>query len=152
MPVPPFVHNFLKRFGFIHRATWVDIDPNLVLLILNVASREGITPNEAVNQLLSFALGEQHYTDENLALWDTLTNREKETAALICLGYKNQEIAQLMSISINTVRTHVKRVLRKFDVGSKAEFQLRLATWDFTGWDETDPYLDTAKHYYPDVG
>ena len=151
MRLPAFLDNLLQRYGYIHRKTWLDIDPILVPLIINIASREGLTPNEAVNQLLSFAVGEQHYVDENLALWDTLTARERETAALICLGYKNQEIARLMHISPNTVKTHVKRVLHKFQVSSKAELQLLLVDWDFTGWDDPDPHLDTAKHYYPDA-
>ncbi|MCP4418016.1 MAG: helix-turn-helix transcriptional regulator, partial [Chloroflexi bacterium] len=88
------------------------------------------------------------FTDENLALWHTLTNREKETAAFTCLGYTNHEIAQKMVISPNTVKTHLRRVLQKFGVGSKSELQLVLASWDFSGWDK--PHMDTARHYYPD--
>ncbi|MCP4418020.1 MAG: helix-turn-helix transcriptional regulator, partial [Chloroflexi bacterium] len=75
------------------------------------------------------------FTDENLALWHTLTNREKETAAFTCLGYTNHEIAQKMVISPNTVKTHLRRVLQKFGVGSKVELQFQLAAWDFHAWD-----------------
>lgn len=36
--------------------------------------------SDTVNQLLSFAVDEQYFIDENLDLWKTLTGREKETA------------------------------------------------------------------------
>ena len=38
-------------------------------------------------------------------LWDELQPRGREVTALVCLGYTNQEIAQRLTISINTVRT-----------------------------------------------
>jgi DNA-binding CsgD family transcriptional regulator len=103
-----------------------------------------------MNQLLSFAVGEQHFIDENLSLWETLTDREKETAAFTCLGYTNHEIAQKMVISPNTVKTHLRNILQKFDVSSKAELQVLLASWDFHAWDKPD--MDSALHFYPDNG
>jgi DNA-binding CsgD family transcriptional regulator len=147
MRLSHFFEDFLKRFGYLHRQSWIDVDPDLVPLIVNIAVREGLTPNETVNQLLSFALGEQHMTDENLSLWETLTDREKETAAFACLGYTNHEIARKMTISPNTVKTHLRSVLGKFNVSSKTELQLLLAAWDFHAWDNPD--MDSARHYYP---
>ncbi|MCC6604739.1 MAG: hypothetical protein IT327_16135 [Anaerolineae bacterium] len=148
MPKPQFLEDFLKRFGYLHRQSWIDVDPDLVPLINNLAAKEGLTHTEVVNQLLSFALGEQHMADENLSLWETLTEREKETAALTCLGYTNHEIAHKMVISPNTVKTHLRNILSKFHVNSKAELQLLLASWDFRAWDKPD--MDSALHFYPD--
>lgn len=112
--------------------------------LVHIAAREGLTQAEMVNQLLSYALSEHHLTDENLSLWQTLTDREKETAAFTCLGYTNQEIAQKMFISPNTVKTHLRRILRKFDVNSKTELQLLLAAWDFHAWDQSSD-LDSTN-------
>ena len=148
MSKPQFLEEFLKRFGYLHRKSWIDVDPDLVPLIVNIAVREGLTPSETVNQLLSLALGEHHMTDENLGLWETLTDREKEAAALTCIGYTNHEIAHKMVISPNTVKTHLRSVLQKFNVNSKAELQLLLASWDFRAWDKPD--MDSALHFYPD--
>ena len=148
MSTPQFLEDFLKRFGYLHRQSWIDVDPDLVPLIVNIAAREGLTPGETVNQLLSIALGEQHMIDENLALWESLTDREKEAAALTCIGYTNHEIAHKMVISPNTVKTHLRNVLQKFNVNSKAELQVLLANWDFHAWDKPD--MDSALHFYPD--
>ena len=141
---------FFRRLGYVRPETFVEVDAELLPLIDNLAAKEGLTHSELVNQLLSFALGEHHMADENLALWETLTDREKETAAFTCLGYTNLEIAHKMVISPNTVKTHLRSILNKFNLSSKAELQLQLASWDFTAWDKPD--MDSALHFYPDKG
>lgn len=51
-----------------------------------------------------------------------------------------------MSISPNTVKTHMRRVLYKFHVGSKSELQLLLANWDFTGcWPSGGAHEDVGN-------
>lgn len=143
----PF-EDFFKRLGYIRPETFVEVDTDLLPLIDNLAAKEGLTHAEVVNQLLSFALAEQYMVDENLSLWETLTDREKEAAALTCIGYTNHEIAQKMVISPNTVKTHLRNTLQKFGVSSKAELQVLLANWDFHAWDKPD--MDSALHFYPD--
>lgn len=73
----------------------------------------------------------QTHNDER---WDTLTPREQQTAALACLGYTNHQIADILVISINTVRSHMRGVLDKYRVASKAELRLLLANWGFEAW------------------
>jgi len=135
MNLPRPLEDFFRRLGYVRPETVAEVDHTLIPLIESIANREGLTITDTVNQLLSFAVGEQHFIDENLNLWETLTDREKETAAFTCLGYTNHEIAHKMIISPNTVKTHLRNVLQKFDVNSKAELQVLLASWDFRGWD-----------------
>ena len=66
--------------------------------------------------------------------WHTLTPREQQIAALACLGYTNHQIAGILVISVNTVRSHMRGVLDKYKVASKAELRLVLADWDFDTW------------------
>ncbi len=148
MNLPRPLEDFFHRLGYVRPETVAEVDRTLIPLIESIANREGLTITDTVNQLLSFAVGEQHFIDENLNLWETLTDREKETAAFTCLGYTNHEIAHKMVISPNTVKTHLRNVLQKFDVNSKAELQVLLASWDFRTWDKPD--MDSALHFYPD--
>jgi DNA-binding CsgD family transcriptional regulator len=66
--------------------------------------------------------------------WETLSARERDVAALICLGYTNELIAERLVIAPNTVKTHVTNVLRKFQVSSRYEIQNIFAEWDFSAW------------------
>lgn len=50
-----------------------------------------------------------------------LTSREWEVLDLICERRSTEEIAEVLVVSIETVRSHVKNVLRKLDVGSREE-------------------------------
>ena len=50
-----------------------------------------------------------------------LSPRERETLALLAAGHSTVEIAERMAISKETVRNHVKRVLRALDASSRVE-------------------------------
>lgn len=52
---------------------------------------------------------------------DPLTVREQEVLQLILSGKSNREIAGALFISENTVKTHVRNIFSKYDVGSRAE-------------------------------
>jgi DNA-binding CsgD family transcriptional regulator len=50
-----------------------------------------------------------------------LTVREQEVLQLILSGKSNREIAGVLFISENTVKTHARSIFSKYDVGSRAE-------------------------------
>jgi len=52
---------------------------------------------------------------------DPLTEREQEVLRLILRGNTNKAIAAELSISENTVKTHVKNIYSKYNVSSRAE-------------------------------
>lgn len=148
------IEQLLANYGYIRQSpNLLSLDLELLHLLENIAAKEGLTVEETAHVLLSFAIGEHYFADENLDLWESLTDREKEAAALTCLGYTNDEIAQKMVISTNTVKSHLRGVLTKFKVNSKAELQVQLATWDFSGWDPdmgkrlaSSPHLTTSPN------
>jgi DNA-binding NarL/FixJ family response regulator len=50
-----------------------------------------------------------------------LTTREEETLVLLTKGFANKEIADHLSLSIETVRSHLKNIYTKMHVRSRAE-------------------------------
>lgn len=50
-----------------------------------------------------------------------LTAREREILALLAHGYGTHDIANLLSISLNTVRNHIQHILQKFQVHTRLE-------------------------------
>lgn len=49
-----------------------------------------------------------------------LSSREREILSLIETGKTNQEIADALFVSINTVKTHIKNIFEKLEVNSRA--------------------------------
>jgi DNA-binding NarL/FixJ family response regulator len=50
-----------------------------------------------------------------------LSERERQVLLLIRLGKKNDEIADTMGISVNTVKTHLKSLFKKLKVRNRTE-------------------------------
>ena len=52
---------------------------------------------------------------------ESLTEREKEVLALIGRGMRNVDVSEQLSLSGNTVATHIKSIYRKLGISSRAE-------------------------------
>ena len=51
---------------------------------------------------------------------DDLSSREREVLRLLALGYTNQEIAEMLVVSVRTVESHRAHVMTKLRAGSRA--------------------------------
>jgi DNA-binding CsgD family transcriptional regulator len=89
---------------------------------------------EVAAELLSGALLQRQAAGEHLVVWQSLSPREQQVAALACLHYTNRQIAASLVLSRNTVKTHLRHVLHKFGVHSRDELRRLLSSWDFAGW------------------
>ena len=63
----------------------------------------------------------------NLLTEFNLSIREVEVLELISEGMSNKEIAAALYISINTVKTHVRKVYEKLDVKSRKEVLIKMS-------------------------
>ena len=52
---------------------------------------------------------------------DPLTEREHEVLRLLALGHTNQEIAQMLFLSVRTAETHRARIMQKLRLSTRAE-------------------------------
>jgi len=50
-----------------------------------------------------------------------LSRREREILEALCHGYSNQDIASRLSLSVETVRWHLKKIYEKLHVSSRTE-------------------------------
>ena len=67
--------------------------------------------------------------------WLAFSAREQDVVALTCLGYKNQQIAFRLGLSVTTVKSYIQNVCYKLDVHSKTEIRLAFVDWDFGEWE-----------------
>lgn len=77
---------------------------------IDVAHRKSIAPH-AVN-----ALSKEHANPFQL-----LSGREKEIAHWVCQGKTNGQIAQIVGISVNTVKNHLHRIFGKLGANNRTE-------------------------------
>jgi DNA-binding NarL/FixJ family response regulator len=87
-------------------------------------------------ELLAQALEQQQDAGAQFKYWRMLTRREQDVTALACLGYTNAEIAAQLSISTTTVSTHMRNILGKLGLRSKAELRQFFFDLDFEAWVE----------------
>jgi DNA-binding CsgD family transcriptional regulator len=80
------------------------------------------------------------------AILDTLTPREQQVAWQALRGRTNGQIAEALVISTETVKTHIRHVLEKFGVRSKADLRLLLLDLGLRWW-ETAQQGDLAPLY-----
>jgi DNA-binding NarL/FixJ family response regulator len=52
---------------------------------------------------------------------ERLTDREREVLALVGQGARNKVIAEVLSISANTAREHVRNIMRKLELENRAQ-------------------------------
>lgn len=67
-------------------------------------------------------------------LWFYLSSREREVAALVCMGYKNYEIAELLGVDYVTIQTHLQNIFHKFNVRKRSEIRNLLKSWPAEEW------------------
>ncbi len=78
-----------------------------------------IPPSMAARLLAEFAQLSRPATPELPTA--NLTDREREVLTLVARGRKNREIAELLFISENTVKNHVRNILDKLHLHSRVE-------------------------------
>jgi DNA-binding CsgD family transcriptional regulator len=111
-----------------------EITESLHVTLSTLAQHEGRPEHELIPDLLAAGLNQYRTVEKLWPRWESLSPRERDIAALTCLGYTNRQISARLSLSPETIKTHVRNVLLKFDVKSKAELRHILAGWDFSGW------------------
>ena len=63
--------------------------------------------------------------------WLSLSARERQVTYFTCLGYKNDQIAFQMGVSVGTVKSYLQHVFFKMGVQSKTELRLKFHGFDF---------------------
>jgi two-component system response regulator NreC len=74
-----------------------------------------------VHPTLGARLVQAEAEERRRAEQDPLSDREREVLRLLALGHTNQEIAQMLYISVRTAETHRAHIMQKLRLSSRAE-------------------------------
>ena len=113
---------------------YYEISESLQITLSTLAQHEGRPEQELLPDLLAAGLDQYRSVDELWPKWESLSPREHDVAALTCLGLTNRQIAARLSLSSETIKTHIRNVLLKFELNSKEKLRHILTGWDFSGW------------------
>ncbi|GAB4482317.1 MAG: hypothetical protein Kow0088_25190 [Anaerolineales bacterium] len=109
-------------------------DPEMRRVLEELAEQEGRSAQQIATDLLRYALSARYAAQEYFRRWQRLSRREQQVVALLCLGYTYREIADQLIISYDTVKTHARNALNKFELRNLSEMRQALADWDFSAW------------------
>jgi DNA-binding NarL/FixJ family response regulator len=109
-------------------------DAELVAVVKDVARQQKRPEEEVVAEFTKAGIDQFMTQTELENRWAFLSDREQQVAALICLGYRNYEIAKILVIAPETVKSHLQSIFNKFDLRSSRELRLALKNWNFEDW------------------
>lgn len=109
-------------------------DEELVAAIKDVAKQQNRAEEEIIADFTKAGLNQLWTQNELEERWASLSHREQQVVALIRLGYRNYEIAEMLVIAPETVKTHLQSIFNKFNLRSTKELRLALKHWDFREW------------------
>lgn len=113
-------------------------DEELIAAVKNVARQQRRSEEEMIAEFTKAGLNQFLTQNELEERWSSLSQREQQVVALVCLGHRNYEIANILGIAPETVKTHLQRIFDKFYLRSSKELRLALKDWDFRDWWEAN--------------
>ena len=129
------LNNLSAAIGLIERTVAIAEPYGFINIFLDEGPDIANLLNQTVNQIprtrekdkrnyirrILFEYKKRYGTDNSLINIDTLSQRELEVLSGISAGLSNQEIADTLFISLNTVRTHTKNINHKLAVHSRTQ-------------------------------
>ena len=109
-------------------------DEEIVTLVRKVAQQQGRSEEEVMTDFTKAGWDQLQQENEMMERWDSLSQRERQVVALICLGYRNYQIAEKLVIAPETVKTHLQNIFAKFNLRSSKELRFALKDWNFSEW------------------
>ncbi len=131
--LPPRLRDMLEKRRPGIRRNVFSKDGQLARTVRELAVSQRRAEQDIYNDIIETgvkALSDKHKYEE---IWGLLSPREQEVTALTCLGYRSYEIAGVLGVSYETVRTHSKHIYAKFGLTRK-ELRLVLRRWNFEAW------------------
>lgn len=113
-------------------------DEQIITLVKKVAEQQGRSEEEVITDFTKAGWNQLQHITELEERWDSLSHREQQVVALICLGHRNYQIAEILVIAPETVKTHLQNIFDKFNLRSSRELRLALRDWNFAEWWEQD--------------
>jgi DNA-binding NarL/FixJ family response regulator len=115
-----FLHRGVKGYG--NRFMTPE---NLILLVNTVVSGQIWLPPSFLNRLIA-SIPQSGTSKLSAGFFEDLSGRENEVAELVGKGMSNKEIADVLDISVRTVKAHLSSIFVKTGCRDRLEVALKL--------------------------
>ena len=112
-----------------------DASESLQVTLSTLSSDEGRPEHDLIPDILAAGLTQYTANERLWDRWESLSPRERDVTALVCLGYTNREIAARLNISPDTVKDRISSVFRKFNINKRNDLRALFSYWDFNEWE-----------------
>jgi DNA-binding NarL/FixJ family response regulator len=111
----------LGATGYLVKNSWFGSFTQAVLQVFNGGA--SITPSLARRLLLKLEqpASQLPVLERDGSARQALSDREREVLRLVAIGHTSNEIATKLSLSVQTVNTHIRNIYRKLHVKSRAQ-------------------------------
>jgi len=104
-------------YGFLLK----DTSPDELVHTIHTVYEDKLTIPQKLTHVL---LGGKHAEMEEASTKEDLTQRELDVLQCIAQGLSNKQVAQTLSISTTTVRSHVSSIMRKLNVENRTQLAI----------------------------
>ncbi len=111
-----YIHNLLKTgvSGYLLKdSSGVDI-----IKAIRAAMKNETVMSPSISKKIEASLLSPYKNSSKEERYNTLSNREREVFQLIAEGYSTKQLAEMLFISISTVKSHRAKIMAKLGVGS----------------------------------
>lgn len=130
---------FLRRTSRPNGRLVFEVDEELSTQLRLAARASEQAPETLAAKLLERGLEQEAQRAQVQNTLKSLSPREQEVTWLTARGYTNRQIADSLVLSPETVKTHVRHILEKLGVRSKADLRLLLLDLGIRWWEELPP-------------
>jgi RNA polymerase sigma factor (sigma-70 family) len=130
---------FLRRSSRANGRLVFEVDEELSAQLRLAARASEQAPESFAAELLTRGLQQEAQRAQVQETLKTLSPREQEVTWLTARGYTNRQIADILVLSPETVKTHVRHILEKLNVRSKADLRLLLLDLGIRWWEQLPP-------------
>lgn len=130
--LPPFLKQLFEKKRKEESRIYLQ-DEQLVIRVRKIAVKQSRLEQDVYDDIFEAGVKALQDNDEYVGVWKILSEREQQVTALTCLGYRSYEIADMLGVSYDTVRTHSKHIYAKFGL-NRSQLRLALQDWDFQEW------------------
>src|ERR671923_2155243 len=104
-----------------------EVDTPLHVSLTTLAQSEGRPVNELFPDIVAAGLTQYSTNDRIWKKWESLTPREQEVTAWVCLGYTNRQMAARLGVTEVTVKFHLGNAYSKLRVKNRAKLRQKFA-------------------------